>query len=286
MTPKVYILLPVYNRCEITARFIDCLAAQTYTNYHLVLIDDGSTDNTDEMAKAKISNMTILKGRGNWWWAGSLQRGLEWLKGKNVDDSALILFINDDVCFSPDYLEQACRVMADKKGVLVLSRFSCPDSVEVMETGVSADFRQLSFKIADAAEKINCLSTRGLFAYWKDVLAIGDFHPRLLPHYLSDYEFTIRAHQKGYKCETSADLLLEPNDETTGYHMINDERFVDFLKKFFSKKSAGNPVYWSTFVLLTSGPLWLIPNLMRVWKSAAKSIFKAFLASRKTCQHQ
>lgn len=286
MRPKIYILLPVYNRKEVTERFIDCLSIQTYSNFHLVLIDDGSTDNTEEMVKTKISNLTILKGKGDWWWSGSLQRGLEWLKENNTDNSALILFINDDVCFSPDYLEQACEVMTNKQGVLVLSRFKSADNIKIMETGVCADLHRLSFKVAEEGEKINCLSTRGLFVYWKDILAIGDFHPTLLPHYLSDYEYTIRAHKKGFRCETSANILIEPNDETTGYHKISAENFVDFLKKYFSKKSASNPIYWTSFVFLTSELLWTIPNFLRVWGMAAKAIFQFFSASRKRCSHQ
>lgn len=283
MMSKIYILLPVHNRRAITERFIDCLVAQTNTNYHLVLIDDGSEDNTEEMVKSKVSKLTVLRGKGYWWWAGSLQRGLEWLKENNTDDNALILLINDDVCFSPDYLELACKVMANKKGKLVLSRFKSTQNDSVIETGVCADLKMLSFKVAEIGEKINCLSTRGLFAHWKDIVAIGDFHTTLLPHYLSDYEFTIRAHSKGLGCETSANLLIEPNDETTGYHKINEEYFIDFMKKYFSKKSTGNPIYWTVFVFLTSDYLWMIPNLIRVWYIAVKAIFQSLLTSKKSC---
>lgn len=286
MTPKIYILLPVHNRKQVTECFIDCLVIQTYTNYHLVLIDDGSSDNTDEMVKSKVKNLTVLKGKGDWWWAGSLQRGLDWLKKNNTDENALILFINDDVCFSPDYLELACKVMTNKKGKLVLSRFKSSENECVIETGVCADLMRLSFKVAEVGEKINCLSTRGLFVYWKDILVIGDFHPKLLPHYLSDYEFTIRAHNKGFECETSSKLLIEPRDDTTGFHEIKGVCFSKFMRIYFSKKSAGNPLYWSTFVILTSETLWLIPNLIRVWKRAISLIFQILIFPIKTCSRQ
>jgi glycosyltransferase involved in cell wall biosynthesis len=39
---KVYILLPVHNRKEVTQSFIKCLNAQSVKDFHLVLIDDGS----------------------------------------------------------------------------------------------------------------------------------------------------------------------------------------------------------------------------------------------------
>ena len=280
---KIYILLPVHNRKEITRSFVECLKVQSFSDYQLVLIDDGSTDGTAEMVLEYIPSATVLLGAGDWWWAGSLQRGLDWLKVQQVSDDALVLFINDDVSFALNYLECAIRVMADKKGVLMLSRHKSTGNGEISESGVLADLRRLAFNIAVSANQINCLSTRGLFIHWGDVRAIGDFHPKLLPHYLSDYEYTIRAHQKGFKCETSAYLLIEPNDETTGYHVICDKLFGDFLKKYFSIKSAGNPVYWSVFVLLTVNPIYMIQNLARIWVGAGKTILKAFFTSRNLC---
>jgi GT2 family glycosyltransferase len=281
--PKLYILLPVHNRREITQRFVECLTAQTFSDYHLVLIDDGSTDGTAEMVQARIPSTTILRGNGDWWWAGSLEQGLNWLKKHVAEDRAVVLFINDDVHFSPDYLDRAIRLMADKSRTLVLSRFRKPDTGEVQETGVTANFRRLTFTIAASGDHVNCLSTRGLFAHWGDIRAIGGFYPRLLPHYLSDYEYTIRAYRKGFKCETSADLLIEPNIEATGYREMHEASFVVFWRKYWSKKSVLNPAYWSSFVLLASEPLWVIPNLLRIWARAVLTVIRAGKESCKSC---
>src|SRR5450631_2537264 len=107
MMQKVYILLPVHNRREVTERFIDCLAVQIYSNYHLILIDDGSTDGTAEMAQAKIKNLTVLNGRGDWWWAGSLQQGINWLDQHGVRDRDIVVFANDDITFEADFFQKA-----------------------------------------------------------------------------------------------------------------------------------------------------------------------------------
>jgi GT2 family glycosyltransferase len=275
--PKAYILLPVHNRKEITSGFVECLAAQTFTDYHLILIDDGSTDGTAEMVQARIPSTTVLRGTGDWWWAGSLQQGLNWLKASRVEDKAVVLFINDDVRFGPDYLEGAVSIMDVKRHTLLLSQFGKPGDGQSRETGVTADLKRLSFEIAGSPERINCLSTRGLFVHWEDVRVIGDFHPKLLPHYLSDYEYTIRAYRKGFKCETSAELVIELNNEATGYRAITETSFAVFLKKYYSRKSAVNPAYWSSFVLLTSEPMWVLPNLFRVWVRAGREIARAFL---------
>jgi GT2 family glycosyltransferase len=274
LTTRIYILLPVHNRREVTASFLKSLESQTFSNYHLVLIDDGSTDGTAEMVKDAIPSVTVLRGTGGWWWAGSLQRGLEWLERKKVPDDAIVLFINDDVQFGPEYLERAARLMQRKKGALVLSKTQDPATGEISETGVTADLRRLTFKISDSADSINCLPTRGLFAHWSDVKRIGGFHPTLLPHYLSDYEYTIRAHKLGLRCETSSELLITSNEETTGYRVIKETSVKSALTKLFSKKASGNPVYWTSFVMLAVPPKWIIPGLLRIWVGGARAFMR------------
>jgi Predicted glycosyltransferases len=71
------------------------------------LIDDGSKDGTEEMVRKLISSITTLKGYGNWWWAGSLQHGYEWLKSQNLPLNDVVLIINDDTNFEADFLEKS-----------------------------------------------------------------------------------------------------------------------------------------------------------------------------------
>jgi len=282
---NLYVLLPVHNRITITDGFIACLLSQTFKNYHLILIDDGSIDGTSEMVRSKVPNLTIIRGQGDWWWAGSLQQGLNCLKSQQLSNDDLVLFINDDLYFSPDYFALACSVMANKKGVLMLSQFLNIETNKITESGIYADMKNLIFLTADKPENINCLSTRGLFIHWEDIKVIGDFYPKLLPHYLSDYEYTMRAYRKGLLLKTSNKLLIEPNFETTGYHQFDQENFLSFVKKFFSKKAALNPLYWTSFILLASPSLLIkIINILRVWLGALKMILRAFfLRSKPSC---
>jgi GT2 family glycosyltransferase len=272
MTPKVYILLPVHNRRHITKDLVECLLSQSFKNYHLVLIDDGSTDGTAEMIRGIFPNATVLQGRGDWWWAGCLQQGIDWLKKSRVTESDIVLFINDDVTFKPDYLANAVAYIKHKNELLLLSKFFCEEDGNIKESGVVADLKRLTFKLAKSSEEINCLSTRGLFVRFGDIEKIGDFHPRLLPHYLSDYEYTIRAARKGMRCETTDLVYLCPKLDSTGYRNFGNLGFLEFLRKYLSIKSAENPVYWSAFVLLGVPGLWVLPNLGRVWCRAARAV--------------
>jgi GT2 family glycosyltransferase len=186
----IYIILPVHNRKNITELFIKSLVLQTYKDFKLVLVDDGSTDGTDEMVLSHLPESIILKGDGNLWWGGGLHKGYEWVKENATDGS--VLLINDDTIIAEDFLQVGANLLNNSEKTLYLAQAYDKNNKHV-DSGVCVDWDKLTFNQAKNKEEINCLSTRGLFLTVEDFLDIGGFHPVILPHYLSDYEFTIRA---------------------------------------------------------------------------------------------
>lgn len=279
MTDTVFILLPVHNRREITRRFAECLMAQTHRNYHLLLIDDGSTDGTAEMVKGMIPNLTVLRGRGEWWWAGSLQKGYEWLKERKVVLSDCVLMINDDTEFKPDFLEKGLGILHKHERTLLLAQSYDRRTLEFIDAGRHVDWRRLRFNPAMSLEEINCLSTRGLFLRVSDLMETGGFHPRILPHYLSDYEFTIRAHKKGMKLLTDPALKIWLDSEATGYHELEENSIIGLMKKYFSRKSAMNPLAWTVFIALVCPWRWKLIHWIGVWNRTAFAFINYFIHS-------
>lgn len=47
--PLVSIIIPTYNRAHLIGETLDSVLAQTYTNWECIIVDDGSSDNTDEV---------------------------------------------------------------------------------------------------------------------------------------------------------------------------------------------------------------------------------------------
>jgi glycosyltransferase involved in cell wall biosynthesis len=90
---RVSVVIPTYNRASVLGRAIDSVLAQTYTNFEVIVVDDGSTDNTQELlSKYEDRIVTITQpnagvscARNN----GVLKSSGEWIAFLDSDDSWL-----------------------------------------------------------------------------------------------------------------------------------------------------------------------------------------------------
>ena len=51
-SPLISIVIPSYNQAKYIAYNLDSILAQTYSNFEVIFIDDGSKDNTVEILKS------------------------------------------------------------------------------------------------------------------------------------------------------------------------------------------------------------------------------------------
>jgi GT2 family glycosyltransferase len=231
-----------------------------------VLIDDGSTDGTEQMVRARIENLTVIRGSGNWWWAGCLQQGFIFLKKRGLSHDDYVLITNDDVVFGKEFLAKGISILDKNNQTLLLAQFQYGDNSPPQETGIHLDLKKFSIRWASSSEDINCLSTKGLFLKWGDFVDIGGFHPTILPHYWSDYEFTIRAHKKGYRCLTTPDLTISPKLHEKGYLLssrieFDNSSYFRPWESLFSRRRIHNPIYLISFIFLVCPKRW-IPRIL------------------------
>lgn len=255
------------------------MRAQTYENLVFVLIDDGSSDGTAEAVRDVVTDVKILRGDGTLWWGGSLQKGLDYLHEIGPDDGSIVLICNDDVVIEESFVETGVRLLEPKPNSLLLAQHrECRDGPPT-ETGIAFDDVQMRFSVAAEPQDINCLSTRGLFLSWRTAKAIGRFHTRLLNHYGSDYEWTIRAGRKGFELWTDARLSLVPMLEKTGHHAPGASTFSERLKFYFTKHSVGNVAMRTMLYALTGSRRHLPLILCRYWLTCIRRLLSSALQS-------
>ena len=60
-----HVLIPVFNRLQLTIRCLESLVAQTDQGTRIFLIDDGSTDGTAQVIREHFPEVQILHGDGS-----------------------------------------------------------------------------------------------------------------------------------------------------------------------------------------------------------------------------
>ena len=111
MNDLVSIIMPSYNTAGYISETIESVLAQTYANWELIIVDDCSTDNTDEVVKPFLTDKRIkyLKNEKNSGAAVSRNYALREAKGK------WIAFLDSDDLWLPEKLEKQIAFM-EKNG--------------------------------------------------------------------------------------------------------------------------------------------------------------------------
>jgi GT2 family glycosyltransferase len=280
----LYVIVPVHNRAPVTARFLDALVGQTVTDYQLVLVDDGCTDQTVGLARSKLpaERLVVLSGDGQLWWAGALQMAYEHLCSTLVSDVDLVLIINDDVSFEPDFLAMGRAVLAEYPGACVQA-VGVDRKSGTVDRGAIADLVSLGFRAAEPGEPANCLSTRGLLMDAGTFVRSGGFRPRWLPHYLSDYEFTLRLRRQGALLRVDERFTVGVELELTGLNRPSLHTIRGVWEESFSNRAKFNPKHWTAFVAMAC-PVWVAPwHIARIWMRFGRSLLTAAWSKPRTC---
>ena len=114
------IIVPIYQAEQYVKRCVDCIERQTYSNYELVLINDGSTDRSYEICLeyAKKNNKIKVLTHSNRGQAFSRNKGIESCTGDYV------LFLDVDDWLADDALETINSLLEDESLELILYKYA------------------------------------------------------------------------------------------------------------------------------------------------------------------
>lgn len=114
MNPLVSILMPLYNSEAFVGQAIESALAQTYANWELLIVDDGSLDNSRAAAESYHDERIRIFHQANGGEAAARNTGLNHIRGE------IISFLDADDLYLPDHLERTVSYLRghpDRDGV-------------------------------------------------------------------------------------------------------------------------------------------------------------------------
>jgi glycosyltransferase involved in cell wall biosynthesis len=103
--PTVSVIIPTYNRAHLIGRSIQSVLDQTYRDFEIIVVDDGSTDNTEEIVKRfNDDRIRYIKHDTNRGAGAARNTGIKAARGKYI-----AFHDSDDECL-PEKLEKHIKV--------------------------------------------------------------------------------------------------------------------------------------------------------------------------------
>ena len=186
--PTVSVIIPTYNRAHLIGRAIQSVLNQTYRDFEIIIVDDGSTDNTEEVIKEfqkRDERIRYIKHERNKGYPKALNTGIKAAKGE------YIAFQDDDDEWLPEKLEKQMRVFENapaKVGVVYTGFWRIENNKKIYIPFFWV--KQKEGNIHEELLKGNFIGTPAALVRKECFEKVGGFDTKL--PYLQDWELWIR----------------------------------------------------------------------------------------------
>ena len=192
---SIYIIIPVHNRKVLTLACLENLKVNgDLQKYHVIVVDDGSSDRTAEEVAENYPEVTILKGDGNLWWTGAIALGMTYAYEQG---STHFIWLNDDCLTKSNALDLLVDFLQQNPDSIVGA--ACYESASglLVETGFKG-------KIRVKASGDEVVDVDGLSGYCVAISAnvfkqIGVPDANKFRQYAGDGMYTLKATRAGFK---------------------------------------------------------------------------------------
>jgi len=170
--PKVSVIIPTHNRAHLIGRAIQSVLDQTYQDFELIVVDDGSTDNTEKVVNSYDDRrIRYIKHDENEGGAAARNTGIKAARGE------YIAFQDSDDEWLPEKLEKQMKVfetVSPKVGIVYTDMKNKSKGGKVMhspkimpEDGIiyeqALDFRVMGIGIQTAVIRRECFGKAEMF---------------------------------------------------------------------------------------------------------------------------
>ena len=201
--PRVSIIIPSYNHAAYIGEAVESVLKQTSTDLELIVVDDGSKDNSLEVLAAVQDPRLVVVAQENRGAHAAINRGLQMASGE------YLAILNSDDAYHPRRLEKACALLdSDPRLALVGSHILIVDE-KGSQLGIKHGYTDASPWVLDKPQRSfraskdiglpllteNYLSTTSNYIFPRRVFEqAGEFRPLRYAH---DWDFALRLARLG-----------------------------------------------------------------------------------------
>lgn len=249
--PLISVIIPSYNRGKLILRSVESVLSQTHKNLELIVVDDCSTDDTEDVIKklgdARIKYVKLEKNSGA---CAARNRGIYKAEGE------YIAFNDSDDVWHKDKLEKQLAFLKEENADIVVSSMSVFDDEKNAFLFTFPDSKKTKEGLVSYEEllKYNCTSTQLLFGK-AECFKENPFDPSM-PRY-QDWEEALRLSQK-YRLFHQGEILVDTfiqKDSITK----NPKKGIAGMDMLYEKHKTAidaNPDIKAAFFLKKAGSVW------------------------------
>jgi glycosyltransferase involved in cell wall biosynthesis len=232
----ISIIIPSYNSEKSICRALNSIINQTYNNFEIIIVDDGSTDNTKELIKSFLENKTVQytyiyqKNSGP---SSARNNGVINAKGE------YIAFLDSDDEWHPQKLEIQIKVIEENNLTFLASTYQY-DEFEDKNLNKQINLKCFSFNQLLIKTQF---STPGIIIKKDLFLKLGGFDHNM--KYAEDNDLWLRLSLHTKLCMIREPKLVRLHKNAYGESGLSGNMFAMFkgelylLKKLWQNKSFG-----------------------------------------------
>jgi hypothetical protein len=277
---KVFILILNWNSYEDTKKCLDSLKYLDYSNYEIIVIDNGSRDGSAEKIRKEYNEIKLIKNNANLGFAEGNNVGIRYAMERNAD---YVYLLNNDTIVDTAVLKELVNAAeSDPKTGMAGSKIyfmDNPDVISFAGGGINW-FRGRIYHIGEdqkdegqfnKAMEVDYVTGCSLLVKREVIEKVGMMNPEYF-RYVEETDWCVRAHRAGYKLiyVPSSILWHKYAASTGGPSPISEYYDARNSLRFFIINSPGGYKIASVFFFFTA----------RIARTV-KLIIKYFLGDRR-----
>ncbi len=265
---KVLIVILNYNGIHLLKKHLSSVVKTEYPNFDIVVVDNGSTDDSVEYLKKEYPNIKIVKNNTNLGFGRGNNLGVS----SNPGYDAYVL-VNNDVSVESNWLNELVKVAVSSKeigavGPKILYSEKKDGKYIINSAGMKVDSHYMAYDRYDGEidnqkfnviEEVECLTGGTLLVKKEAWEKVSGFNPKMFLYY-EDVDFCLRIKDAGYKLYYCGKSVV--------YHdcMASSSSMGSFKRNIMSTKNRYISIVSRLgFLIGLTETLWYIFNWI-VWK--------------------